>query len=266
MIGIKNISNQMPKLLFSDTKPRPSKSVITPKLYTQKNTEVPFDVYSKLLDYQIDEVTGYYLRGTDKKIDSYTLTTDFSSILDAVNIEPGTIFYKLDDLHSFVNIEFIVLIAGMYEETTVYFSKFDYSVFVFCQNKTGSVSKICIPDNKYVKSFSILVPEEIQKDVKRINDIVFTNDIRVNNYILNNLSLEKISIIKSDISIITDYYLSYINKIDNNSNCNCKDVFRSEILNCKICKNCLSLYSTFFSPLDAFPSAQEAAAILKASL
>ena len=267
MIVIKNSDDSITtKIIYSNSKSRPSKSLLTPDLYTKKDIPTPFNIYENLLKYQIKEVSEYYKRGKKESINKFTTITQFSEIIKFINETNESLFYKLDNLHSFVNIEFIILTSSVFVKTTVYFSKFDYSVFIFCNGKLDRSIDTKIDNKKYVKSFGIPVLEELQSQIKSINDYVFTNEIEIKTRLLDNLTLSKRNLIEQDINLITNYYLSYIKELDiTNNNCNCDSIFKSEILNCRVCEKCYSLYSedSFFSD---FSLDQAAAALENAFL
>jgi hypothetical protein len=253
MIVIKQINDFNTKIVYSSSKSRPSKSLLTPELYKQKEITTPFDIYENLIEHQVKEVTEYYKRGTNNCMEKFILSTNFSKIINFINENKCSLFYKLDNLHSYVNIEFIMLTSSLFKKTTVYFSKFDYAVFIFCENKLDKNINILIENDKYVKSFGIIVPEELQFQIKTINDSIFKNEIRIKTRLINNLTLQKRELIIKDIDLSTKYYLSYIkhNDITNNS-CRCSCIFKSEILDCRVCEKCYSLYSedSFLSDLD----------------
>jgi hypothetical protein len=268
MIVIKNNNSKYDiKLVYGESKSRPSKSLLTPGLYKKKDTVIPFDIYEKLLKYQLKEVTGYYKRDSNESIDKHTTSTDFPSIIKFINENKESIFYKLNDLHSIVNIEFILLTSSVFKKLKVYFSKFDYSIFVFCKDRIDQNIDTQIDKNKYLKSFGIDVPKELQDQIKNINDSIFINEIGIKTRILNDMSLTKTNYILKDIKLITNYYLSYIKELDiTNNMCNCDSIFNSEILNCGICEKCYSLYSEDSFFLSALSLDHAAAASANAFL
>jgi len=241
------------KLVYSSSRSRPSKSLLTPELYSKKDLDTPFNIYENLIEHQLTEMLAYFNRGSKEPIDKFTTDTRFSEILRLINENKESVFYKLDNLHSFVNVEFVVLTSRVFKKSVIYFSKFDYSVFIFCKGRLDKSISTVINDKNYVKSFGIMVPDELQDQIKVINDNVFTNEYNIKSYFIDNLTLNKRDSILKDIKLVTNYYLSYIKKVDiTNNSCNCENIFKSEILNCRVCEKCYALYSdgSFLSDLD----------------
>ena len=125
MIFIENGQDITTDVVYSNTKSRPSKSLLTPELYKKKDINTPFNIYEKLIDSQLKEVSKYFNRNSDELIDKFITNTNFSKIIEFINNNCCSLCYKLNNLHTSVNVEFVILTSSVFKKITVYFSKFD---------------------------------------------------------------------------------------------------------------------------------------------
>ena len=254
-----NLSNNI-EIIYTKNISRPSKSLVNPVKFTEFNNCIKS--YYTSSDLIVSECINYtkekYILVDSQESEFDYILVDINNINlifnEICNCKHGhNIVVKLSDLYNYPKIQVISILNFLFESIEIIFSQFYNCCCIFCTNKINNVEK-CKPKS-IIKDFSIRVSDELTNiiydyNMRYINKIIDMNN-KINKLDVNNTYKE--------ITLLNEYINNYINKIF--KTCNCKELVKSNLLECMVCKECYALHS-----FEDFALDQAAEADLNASL
>ena len=276
IIKTKNLCDNMfntNNIIYKKSLARPSKSLVSVKLYNDikdlKNIQSIFNQYSlienSLNKFILTEIVNYFYRHKiedfnilENKIDitniihfsitCKTLKELLQFILQIEFSDKEYLLINIENLYSYPNLEFIILICYSFKKCHIYRSNFSNDLYIlYCEYKRNDELKLFL---KYLlenwtlnlRLIGLNIPTDIQNDVFNLNTCIFMRKIKDND-ILKDLTLEKSIKINNEKEVIYNYYCKYL-KLTTYINCDCSNIQDCIFMNCKICLNCYSLFSS----------------------
>lgn len=244
--------------IYSKTSSRPSKSLVNPELYTKyKSIKEMFSFFEGKKDEILTECLGYVFSRISKieedvfiledKIYKIIFITDnkFKKLNDCLNNKYENYIIITNDIYTYPKIQYFYILSSYFDTIDIIMSQIMHYNIILC-NKRSAYLDIQFKDS-IVKDFGIKVDDFILKCVKDDNNTFLNYTIDINQKISNMCgSISEISNLNREMYTINKYYKSFINK-ECNIDCNCKsnNIFYSEIFQCFICENCLTLTRLF---------------------
>jgi len=252
-----NISVNPDNFVYSKSGSRPSKSIVDPEKFTIfKNIkqafaflEDPDDVFGECILYffrvmcKVDD-SVYILDDATYKIINFT-DNKFKMLTETLKDKYDNYVIKMKDIYTYPKIQYIYILSKYFVEINIILSQINPYVLVICSNKKMPFD-LCIQDN-FIKDFGIKVDETIIKQLKQDNNVFLDNVINLNTKVTDICkSLSDISNLNRETYTLNKYYKAYINK-ECNTYCNCKPncIIYSNLFQCYICENCLTLSTLF---------------------
>lgn len=259
LLNCTNLSNNI-EIIYTKNTSRPSKSLVNPSKFIELNNCIkfydisPYLVLLECINYTKKE---YILVDSQESefdyilVDKNNINLIFNEICDCKY--GSNIVVKLSDLYNYPKIQLISILNFLFESIEIIFSQFHNCCCIFCTNKINNVEK-CKPKS-IIKDFSIRVSDIITNTIYDYNMLYINKIIEMNNKI-NTLDITNTY---KEITLLNEYINIYINKI--HKSCDCKELVKSNLLECMVCKECYALHC-----FEAFALDQAAEADLNASL
>ena len=252
-----DISVNHDNFIYSKSSSRPSRSVVDPEKYTKvKNIkqafvflEDPEKLFSECIRYifrvmcKVDD-SVYILDDITYKIINFT-DNKFKMLTENLKDKYNNYIIKMKDIYTYPKIQYIYILSKYFKEINVILSQINPYVLIVCSNKRLSFD-LCVRDN-FIKDFDIKVDEKVLKHLKQDNNVFLDNVINLNTKVADICkSLSDISNLNRETYTLNKYYKAYINK-ECNTYCNCKPncIIYSNLFQCYICENCLTLSTLF---------------------
>jgi len=243
--------------IYSKSSSRPSKSIVDPEKFTKfKNIKQTF-VFLDDTDDVFSECIGYIFRVMCKVDDSVYILDEntykiinfadnkFKMLTENLKDKYNNYVIKMKDVYTYPKIQYIYILSTYFTEVNVVMSQIKPYVLVVCSGKISQFD-LCMRDN-FIKDFDIKVDEKLLKQLKQDNNVFLDNAINLNAKVTDICkSLSDITNLNREIYVLNKYYKAYINK-ECNTYCNCKPncIIYSNLFQCYICENCLTLSNLF---------------------
>lgn len=243
------------EISYNKSYSRPSKSLLTPELYTLFKCIKDTNILPKLSkENLIQECTNYNYISHTLVEDSIIITDKIFKIINSMSFidtieeirnskcKNFAILFK--ELYTYPKIQFMYILGNYFKKNLLCTSQFYNFGILFCENII-TTDFLDINKKTNVKDFNIKIPDRTLKCIKMYNDYIFKRIININE-ILNDrcYSIQSVQSLNDEINLLNKYYKMYISRhLHSSTNCNnCKLIY-SSFLDCCICQHCYNLFA-----------------------